>query len=42
LKTSPILVLPVATSQLEKRKRYYTMHSLEKEALVIIDHEKTN
>jgi len=42
INNSPILVLPVATSQLEKRKKYYNIHTLEKDALVIVNPKSSN
>lgn len=39
--SSPVLVLPVATSQIEKRIRRYDFCNLNKECLVIIEPEKS-
>ncbi len=42
--TSPVLVLPVATSKIEKRKRYYELQSnfLDKWSLVFVKPGETN
>lgn len=44
ISTSPVLVLPVATSQIEKRKRYYELqsHFLDLSSLVFVQPEETN
>lgn len=42
IKTAPVLVLPVATSQIEKRIKRYDFCNLNKECLVIIEPEKSN
>lgn len=42
IKNSPVLVLPVATSQIEKRKRWYQRCSLNPECLVIVETEESN
>jgi hypothetical protein len=42
--TSPVLVLPVATSQIEKRKKYYELQSnfLDKWSLIFVKPQETN
>jgi len=42
--SSPVLVLPVATSQIEKRKKYYELQSnfLDKWSLVFVNPQETN
>lgn len=42
--SSPVLVLPVATSQIEKRKRYYELQKdfLDKGSLVFVKPEESN
>lgn len=42
IKNSPVLVLPVATSQIDKRIRRYELCNLNKECLVIVEPEKSN
>ncbi len=42
IKNSPVLVLPVATSQIDKRIRRYELCNLNKECLIIIEPENSN
>jgi len=42
IKNSPVLVLPVATSQIDKRNRRYELCNLNKECLIIIEPENSN
>jgi hypothetical protein len=42
LSDAPVLVLPVSTSQINKRLAFYERCNLNKECLVIVEPEETN
>jgi hypothetical protein len=42
IQTSPVLVLPVATSKVEKRKRWYKKCNLDERCLIVIQLIETN